>query len=356
MTTFTNQLAPAAGARHTIQATRRAMLSAALGCARRCAAVLAFMAASGGFLWAAPSGDEARLEAAVEAMSTHPRVKDVPRDKLKATTEFAVGNILFVLLHEAAHGLISDLALPVLGREEDAADQLATVMALKMADSFADRVVVNAARGWFLGDQRDRRAGVPTIFYDEHGMDLQRAYHIVCLLVGGAPEKFRGLADEVKLPKERQHTCQFDYSNASWSWEQLLKPHMRKPGDPKTTIKVTYVPSTEFATLGALGQKLQILETVAEWLSEDFVWKNPISLEMRECGGPNARWIPGPKKIEICYELIHEFVQLHRGWGQAELVPGTMRMTTNRKIVLDAKPSTAKPRSGKAFRAESKRR
>ena len=40
----------------------------------------------------------------------------------------------------------------------------------------------------------------------------------------------------------------------------------------------------EFSTLGELGQKLQILETVAEWLSEDFVWKNPISLEMQECG------------------------------------------------------------------------
>src|SRR5688500_8264287 len=130
MTTFTNQRAPATGARHTIQATRRVMLSAALGCARRCVAVLAFMAVSCGLLWAGPSADEARLEAAVEAISTHPRVKDVPRDKLKATTEFTVGNMLFVLLHEAAHGLISDLGLPVLGREEDAADQFATVTML----------------------------------------------------------------------------------------------------------------------------------------------------------------------------------------------------------------------------------
>ena len=273
-------------------------------------------------------------------------------EQIKDGVEFVTGNVLFVLAHETGHALISALEIPVAGREEDAADQLATVMALKMADSFADRVVVNAARGWFIGDQRDKKAGVPTVFYDEHGMDLQRAYHIVCLLVGGAPDKFRDLANEVKLPKERQHTCQFDWSNASWSWEQLLKPHLRKPGDPKTKIDVTYVPSAEFSTLGELGQKLQILETVAEWLSEDFVWKNPISLEMRECGRPNARWIPGPKKIEICYELIREFVQLHRAWGQAELVPGTMRMTRNRKIVLDAKPSTAKPRPGKSFRSE----
>ena len=277
-------------------------------------------------------------------------------EQIKDSVEFVTGNVLFVLAHETGHALISALEIPVAGREEDAADQLATVMALKMADSFADRVVINAARGWFLSNQRDRQAGVPTVFFDEHGMDLQRAYHIVCLLVGGAPDKFAGMADEVKLPKERQHTCQFDYSNASWSWEQLLKPHLRKPGDPKAKIEVTYVPSAAFSALGELGQKLQILETVAEWLSEDFAWKTPISLEMRECGRPNARWIPGPKKIEICYELIREFVQLHRAFGQAELVPGTMTISKNRKIVLSAKPNAGKSRTGKTFRAERARR
>jgi len=38
-------------------------------------------------------------------------------------------------------------------------------------------------------------------------MDLQRAYNIVCLMVGGA-DKLEELANEVKLPEERQETCQ----------------------------------------------------------------------------------------------------------------------------------------------------
>lgn len=300
---------------------------------------------------------EKRIMDIVDMFMNDPRFsRGKTADQVKDGVEFVTGNVLFVLAHETGHALISALEIPVAGREEDAADQLATVMALKVADSFADRVLVNAARGWFIGDQRDRKAGVPTVFYDEHGMDLQRAYHIVCLLVGGAPEKFKGLADEVKLPKERQNTCQFDWSNASWSWEQLLKPHLRKPGDPRTTIKVTYVPSAEFATLGELGQKLQILETVAEWLSDDFVWKTPISLEMRECGGPNARWIPGPKKIEICYELIREFVQLHRAWGQAELVPGSLRMSKNKKIVLMPKAKGGRSSNWKPSRSAGAQR
>jgi hypothetical protein len=271
-------------------------------------------------------------------------------DEIKDGVEFVTGNVLFVLAHEVGHAVISVFQIPVAGREEDAADAFATVADLKMANSFAESVLVNAARGWFLSDQRDRKDGVPTSFYDQHGMDLQRAYNIVCLLVGGEPDKFKGLADEVKLPKERQETCKFDYSNAEWSWDELLKPHLRKPEDPKTKIEVTYGPTTEYAVLAALGRRLQILEAVADWLSDDFAWTTPISLEMRECGRPNARWVPGLKKIEICYELIREFVQLHRKFGEAKLVPGTIRMSKNNKVVMMPKRNGARSRAGKAFR------
>jgi len=287
-------------------------------------------------------------------------------EQIKDSVEFVTGNVLFILAHETGHALISEMGLPVLGKEEDAADSLATIVALKMSSAFADRVVRNAARGWFLSDQRDRKEDSPNPYYDEHGMDVQRAYSIVCLMVGGAPEKFMSLANEVKLPEERQGTCQGDFSNASWSWEQVLKPHMRKPGDPKAEIKVNYTPTKEYANLSMLGQKLQILETVAAWLSEDFVWKRPITLEMQECDGdPNARWDLATQKVIMCYEMIRDFVQLYRGYGQSELVPGTPTMTKNKKIFMAARATRVaakggrtaaakgnKNRNQKAFRAE----
>src|ERR1700731_4836400 len=98
------------------------------------AAVLVTMA--GGALWAGPPPDSAdceeRLALAVQAISTHPPVKGGPPGKIKAATEFVLGNSLFAVLHEMAHGLIADLGLPVLGREEDAADAFATVAILEM--------------------------------------------------------------------------------------------------------------------------------------------------------------------------------------------------------------------------------
>lgn len=301
---------------------------------------------------------EKRVMDIVSMFTSDPRYnRGKTPEQIKDSVEFVTGNVLFVLAHETGHALISVFEIPVIGREEDAADALATVVSLKMANSFADRVVKNAARGWFLSDQRDTKDGSPTPFYDEHGLDLQRAYYIVCLLVGGDPAKFTDLADEVKLPKQRQHTCQFDYSNASWSWEQVLKPHMRKPDDPKTKIEVNYAEPGEYSTIAALGKKLQILESVAEWLSEDFVWKTPISLEMQQCGDEvGTRWLPREKKIIVCYEMIREFIQLHREFGQVALVPGTMKMSKYGKIVSTAKPNNYKRRTGKASRSKRAQR
>ncbi|HYI71139.1 MAG TPA: DUF4344 domain-containing metallopeptidase, partial [Skermanella sp.] len=41
---------------------------------------------------------------------------------------FVLGNTVFILYHELGHALIDQLGLPVLGHEEDAADNLASIM------------------------------------------------------------------------------------------------------------------------------------------------------------------------------------------------------------------------------------
>lgn len=320
MTTFTYQLARAMAARHAIRVTRRAMLSATFGCARRCVGVLAFIAMSCGLLWARPLANEAHLQAAVEAISTHPRVKDVPRDKLKATIEFAVGNLLFVLLHEAAHGLISDLELPVLGREEDAADQFATVTMLAMKTEFTHRTLVNSAKSWLISERRARDEGKITTYYGNHGLDLQRAYNIICLMVGSDSERFEDLANEVNLPDDRQKTCVFDYSNAQWSWEQALKPHQRAPNQKRTKYEIIYG-KTEgtFDLFEKVVRRIGIIERVADRLVDLYVWKRPFTIEVLTCGSSGAKWVGADHKITLCYELAEEFVQLYKLHGEDPL-------------------------------------
>src|SRR5882724_6064797 len=131
---------------------------------------------------------------------------------------------------------------------------------------------------------------------------------------------------------------------------------MRKPEDPKTEIPVSYAPTKDYATLSELGQKLRILEAVAGWLSHDFAWKRPIGLEMQECGSPGARWDLQTKKVIVCYEIIREFVQLYRGYGQLALVPGPMTMSKNHKVVAATKTAARNTHGQKAFRAKRPQR
>jgi hypothetical protein len=300
---------------------------------------------------------EQRVIDTARELQGDPRFKNMSPQQVQSGIEFVTGNTLFVLAHEAAHALINELGIPVLGREEDAADAFASLVAIRMGNAFADRVVVNAAKGWFLSDQRDKKDGVPTVYYDEHGMDLQRAYYIVCLLVGGQPDKFKALADEVQIPEERQRTCRDDYNNASWSWEQALKAHMRTPDQPKTPIEVTYGPATgQLAMFAEIGRKLKILEAVAAWLSNDIVWRRPIALEMQTCEDSGARFEIKAGKIVVCYEIVSEFAALYRKYGNAPLVPGSIKMSKNKKMIIVSAKQNSKKRGQKALRSSHARR
>ena len=108
-----------------------------------------------------------------------------------------------------------------------------------------------------MADRRDKKTGDEVAFYDEHGLNQQRAYHIVCLMVGSDAEKFKDLADETKLPKARQDSCAGDYSNAAYSWDLVLKSHRRAPDQPKTKIDVVYGPADGKAAVAAAGGSLR---------------------------------------------------------------------------------------------------
>src|SRR5689334_22528436 len=73
---------------------------------------------------------EARIDAAATALKGEKRLSHLSDRDRRGITRFVAGNMLFVVLHELGHALISDLGLPVLGREEDAADAFASVAML----------------------------------------------------------------------------------------------------------------------------------------------------------------------------------------------------------------------------------
>src|ERR1700709_2251087 len=64
--------------------------------------------------------------------------------------DFAAHNSEFVLYHEGSHLLVDQLRFPGLGKEEDAADNMATYTLLRQHTRESDQVLADAARGWLI--------------------------------------------------------------------------------------------------------------------------------------------------------------------------------------------------------------
>ena len=261
---------------------------------------------------------QARIDAAALAHAGDERYKGLsPKDR-QGLAEFVAGNMLFALLHELGHAVVSEMGLPVLGKEEDAADSFAATRLIVAVSGFSDRVLTEAAKGWFMTNRRDKKEGDPVPPYDAHGLDLVRAYQIVCFMVGSDEDKFKNLADETKLPKDRQDSCARDYNKAANSWGLVLKPHLRSPDQPKTKIDVVYGDAKgSLEGIAQAARSINLLEPVAQHLADAFVWSAPFTLEMQNCGFINAQWDASTRKLTLCYELAEDFAELYRAYGVA---------------------------------------
>src|SRR6516162_4166459 len=272
---------------------------------------------------------QTRIDAAAQALrESNPRFKGLSPKYVQGRAEFVSGNMLFVVLHEMAHVAITEMGLPVLGKMEDAADTFAALRLIRVGSDFSRRVLTDAAEGWFMADRRDRKMQDEVAYYDEHGLNQQRAYQIVCLMVGYDGKKFKDLAEETKLPQDRRDSCAGDYSNVAFSWDLVLKPHRRAPDQPKTKIDIVYGPAEDrIATARQVATTIRLLDTVAEHAADDFAWPKPFTLEMQSCGSPNAGWHPSTHKLTLCYELAGDFAELYRGYGDVRATDGSKRKT-----------------------------
>jgi hypothetical protein len=263
-----------------------------------------------------PESFQARIDEAGRALENDLGLRSHEPQQRQELSEFVAGNMLFVLLHELGHALVAEMALPVLGREEDAADTFAITTMIRMGTAFSHRVLVEATKGWFISDRRDRDGGEKLAYYDAHGLDRQRAYQIVCLMVGSDSEMFKDLADETALPESRRQSCAADYSNASWSWETALKPHLRTAGQPKTVIRVSYeVGKDKLEMFARFFRSIRLLETIAAKAADHYRWPRPLAVEMKSCGVPSAQWSFRSATITLCYEMAAELAHLYRDYG-----------------------------------------
>jgi Putative metallopeptidase len=257
-----------------------------------------------------------KLDAAVSALDRYPRFKGLSPEHRELIAEFMAGNTLFVMLHELSHAATSQMQLTALDRKEDAADSFAVMELAKIAPALSDRVLEQAAKGWYVSDQRTQDNGNTVPYFDDHGIDRERAATIACLMVGAGAGKFPRLVAETKLPQERRDGCRAEYETAVKGWGGALKPRLRSPDQPKTKIDVVYGDAKgKVEPIAQAFRSMGLLEAVAAELSDTYVWPAPFTIAMESCGYPSAQWLPRVRKLGICYELAADFGEFYRTYG-----------------------------------------
>jgi hypothetical protein len=129
-----------------------------------------------------------------------------------------IGTWLFVMFHELGHALIDYYDLPITGKEEDAVDDFSTVL---LIEADLSEMAVQAASFWA---QLDDGMYSQLHYADEHSLNPQRFYTILCTVYGSDPETYAGLVEYGYLPEARAERCPGEYAQKSSAWNRLLEP------------------------------------------------------------------------------------------------------------------------------------
>ena len=158
----------------------------------------------------------------------HERAHPGHRDTVPA--QAAVNATIGVFFHELGHAVISLFDLPITGREEDVADQLAAYAILEPTNVL--KAFPNAAG--VTGDYAlmfkkwaaDRDWVAPADFAAVHSLNETRMFNLTCWIYGSDPADHADMVADGSLPESRSAGCPEEYQQLSRAWFKLLAPHL----------------------------------------------------------------------------------------------------------------------------------
>lgn len=167
-------------------------------------------------------------------------VEQIERVAAKAPQEarerLIVGTFVQVVLHETSHAVFDILQVPVWGRAEDAADNLAAFIMLQ----FGDDLALDTIQGTASFFQLSEKTWTGSDFADVNSPDPQRYFNYLCMAYGSDKTTFEFLAkaDEGKepiLPKRRAVRCAREYETFRKFFNMRIMPYVDP--DLLTTVR-----------------------------------------------------------------------------------------------------------------------
>jgi hypothetical protein len=154
------------------------------------------------------------------------------KDKTKLDDAVKAATVA-TFFHELGHGLVDAWKIPITGREEDAVDQLSTVVLIEATEGGEQMALEGALTFKLYADMEKGEK----IYWDEHSLDEQRFFDTICLVYGHDVKKYDYLVKNGTLPEERAGVCPEDYERVNRSWRQLLAPYLKVSERPRPKLK-----------------------------------------------------------------------------------------------------------------------
>lgn len=253
--------------------------------------------------------------------------------------QFALSNLTFALYHEMGHLLIDRFSLPVLGNEEDGADNIATILLLANGSETGNGLLLQVRQGWLGLAQAPSlsKTGETELaaFLRPHSPDALRAGRIGCLLVGSHRDMFAHVALEMGLDEGGVARCAGRLGRMVQGWLRLRAAFMNRTSarsgavpEPEAatgeTIRIVYDQQDAFADIREMMIQDRLLEKAARGVLAGYELERPVTLHAMACGTPNAFYDPSKGEIQVCYELgaqlLDLFPQLHRSRSRQQRI------------------------------------
>jgi hypothetical protein len=156
-----------------------------------------------------------------------------------------VGPTIEVFAHETAHALFDMLRVPILGREEDAADQIAAYILLNHDKEMARKMVSGVAFMYNQEAQSQMQQMEFKKFADVHGLSAQRFFNLLCMAYGADNTLFNDVVVKGYLPESRAEGCADEYKQVEYAFNTLLNPSIDQELKKKVKAKKLFKSLTE---------------------------------------------------------------------------------------------------------------
>ncbi len=156
-------------------------------------------------------------------------IKNMPDEKPPSgitPMDTVIGPLVEVALHEFAHAMFEMLKLPVFGREEDAADQLAAYILLQFGETESRRLIAGTAYAYHMDQEKIDPCRSTEDYADEHGTPAQRFFNVLCIAYGADTKLFGEIVSKGYLPKSRAEFCEEEYEQVQDAVDLLIIPHI----------------------------------------------------------------------------------------------------------------------------------